>query len=159
YGTLFHEAKGFPAAHWKIVPVEPKSLDRIIVIEMPGAAKLLASEQGTHLLNAPREGLTVVQVNVFAMDQDNAVERVEGFREKRRKWRTNIQQGLATLDDDAFPLLPVIRLYDPAHLTLDIRTGLAVRGLATPEEMRKFLLAQMPWHEELIASEMASDEA
>ena len=108
YRSLFAPALGFAATE--------KAGG--VVLEMPGIARLMAVEQGTHLFTSGGVHLTVVQVIVGASDKPH-------------------------------PLDPVIRVSDDLAFTIDLRSGLAVRGGPTSGDVRKFLLSQLPLPPEL----------
>ncbi len=109
YRELFPQALGFTTE------IRPGGL----LLEMPGIARLMAIEHGTHLFTNNSGGLVIVQVIIGS-------------------------DGSAS-----HSLEPVIRLSDAQAFTIDLRSGLAVRGHPTAAETRKFLLSQLPLPPEL----------
>ena len=66
---------------------------------------------------------------------------------KERQWRASLYEGTAA-GDEPWPIGPVLRRYDTAGLTIDYRSGLAVRS-PTVDELRRFVVSQLPWPVEL----------
>ena len=132
YGSLFGQDLGYTAAE---VAADPQQ--RALRLEMPGIARLMAAEQGTHLFSGWGRNTVVVQVIVTPT----------GDRDPGTVLAEQQSAGRAWLGDadgvDPFPLGPVVRAYDGAGLTVDVRSGLAVRGLPAADDVRRFLVAEV----------------
>ena len=149
YRSLFSERLGFAASIVPPASDPPYSRERALLVEMPGASALMLLEQGTHLFNGNDRKLTIVQAVVTALGDRDLIDVLAEFRAAERAWRQALRGGIEEPPAEPFPLLPVVRAYDKVGLTIDVRSGLAVRGLPSSAELRKFLLAQVPWPKEM----------
>ena len=132
YAGLFGADLGYVATH-----VDGNPREAAVRLEMPGVAPLLSAEQGTHLFGGWGRAAVVVQVIVTPSgDRDPAAVLAE-LRATDHAWR---QAGTGP---DPFPLEPVVRVYDAAGLTVDVRSGLAVRGLPSSADVRRALVARV----------------
>ena len=104
---------------------------------MPGIARLMVAERGTHLFSGWGRNTVVVQVIVTPTGDRDAATVLAAQRAAERSWHRD-PNGV-----DPFPLGPVVRVYDGAGLTVDVRSGLAVRGLPSADDVRRFLVAQV----------------
>ena len=129
-GTMFGENLGMTATEIS-VPAQQSQRERAMLLEMPGIARLLAVEQGTHLFSGWGRGMVVVQAIVRPAGEADAAKLLDRMR----------QEGESA---DAFPLLPVLRVYDGNGMTMDLRSGLGVKGLPSAEQTREFLVSQLP---------------
>jgi hypothetical protein len=119
---------------------------------MPGLAQILQNEQGTHLLYPPNENVLPVQVSIIALAEgEDAAAALKAHSTARQHWRTQVAAGLAQPQSDPHPLGPVVRVYDPAVATLDLRTALLCPNLATADDLRRFILAALPLPAQLVA--------
>lgn len=149
YANLFTRQQGFVATRIELSPNDPCVW---ILIEMPGAASILNGETGTHLFHPPHENVLPLQVIGFALDQDDdAAAIARSHATAREKWRARVAAGDASPDSDLHPLAPVVRLYDPAAASLDLRTRLMCPNLPTGDDLRRFVLAALPLSPELTA--------
>jgi hypothetical protein len=151
YGSLFARNYGFTASN---LDVKETGKDRAIVMEMPGIARIMAVEQGTHEFLDKSRGMILVQAIVMPLERaDLAGDVLRSARETEERWRSRLREtserSESAGDDQPFPLGPVVRMYDASSLTADVRSGLACRGLPAGEELRKFVPSQLPWPGEL----------
>jgi ATP-dependent Clp protease ATP-binding subunit ClpA len=147
YAGLFFQSLGFAATH-----MEEESDSQSLLLEMPGLAQILQNEQGTHLLYPPNENVLPVQVSIIALAEgEDAAAALKAHSTARQHWRTQVAAGLAQPQSDPHPLGPVVRVYDPAVATLDLRTALLCPNLATADDLRRFILAALPLPAQLVA--------
>lgn len=158
YGSLFGQSLGFMAGDLTIDANLAASQERVMLAEMPGAAKLLAAEQGTHLFTRKGRNMIVVQAVVVAVGDRDPIGALEELRCTERAWRASLRQGIGQSAADPFPILPVVRVYDESGLTIDVRSGLAVRGVPSSAEVRKFVLSQIPLPAEFTQTPVAQGE-
>lgn len=140
-----------------IAPVESKDLlpprCRACVADMPGALRILQGEKGTQLFLPRHHNIVPVQVMVLPLrETEDPVECVRAHLRRREDWRTAVAAGLASASDDPWKLQPIIRIYDDQGVTVDVRTGLASHGLPTPQDLRRFILAQLPLPHEFLTT-------
>jgi hypothetical protein len=109
---------------------------------MPGASTILRGESGTHLFYPQHENVLPVQDIGFplALDEDAAAA-ARGHTAAHAQWRSRVAIGDDSPDSDPHPLGPVVRVYDPAAATLDLRTHLLCPNLPTGDDLRRFVLA------------------
>jgi hypothetical protein len=149
FQSLFSERLGFIAT---TVPpkVDPThQCERALLLEMPGIVPLMLLEQGTHLFTGKERKMTIVQAIMTNAGDRDPGDLLADQRSADRSWQAGLRGGIAEPAGEPFPLLPVLRVYDRIGLTIDVRSGLAIRGLPTSAEVRKFLLSQVIWPEEL----------
>jgi ATP-dependent Clp protease ATP-binding subunit ClpA len=141
YLHLFPKSYGFSAA-----PVGPEDASgRFVMLEMPAVARLLTGEGGMHLFHAPGQNILPVQVSVLPLAAGQDVAQVIGERQAARgSWRQRPASGERVAETDEDPSGRVIRVYDQAAATLDLRTGLLCDGLPRGEDLRRFVLAALP---------------
>jgi hypothetical protein len=141
YLNLFSRQNGFVATRLE-------KLDEWcewMVLEMPGAAAIFHGEQGTHLFYPPHENVLPVQLVATPLaEHEDAATVARDQMTARERWRALVAAGEASPESDAHPLGPVVRIYDPAVATLDLRTGLLCPNLALGEDLRRFILAALP---------------
>jgi len=149
YLHLFNRQQGFVAT--LLQGAEPECT--WILLEMPGAAAVVAGEEGTHLFYPPHENVLPVQVTATPLSpQEDPQATVRKITRIRQTWRADVAAGKAQADSDPFPLAPIVRVYDPAVGTLDLRTLLLCANLPTATELRRFLLAGLPLPEAIATS-------
>jgi len=120
-----------------------------LLVEFPSAATVLTAETGTQLFTPPHANVVPVQTIVLPLaDGDDPVRRLGELAAQRRRWRDDFCGNKAPADTDPFQLGPVIRVY--AAVTADLRSGLVAAGVPRPEELRKFILTQLPLPPELL---------
>ena len=101
---------------------------------------LAKREEGTHLFFQQDDGMAPVQVIVEPIATDiDAAKAGRLLHERRDCWLARLDRREASLVDDPYPLGYVLRLYDEASVTLDLRTGLT--SLAWKDALRTFLMA------------------
>jgi ATP-dependent Clp protease ATP-binding subunit ClpA len=149
YQSLFSERLGFiaTAVPAKLDPAHP--CERALLLEMPGIAPLMSLEQGTHLFTGKDRKMSIVQAIITTIGDRDPADLLAEQRCADQSWRAELRGGIAEPAKEPFPLLPVLRVYDTTGLTIDARSGLAVRGLPSSAEMRKFVLSQAPWPAEV----------
>jgi DNA polymerase III delta prime subunit len=141
YLHLFASRYGFTASWIEAM----KDGSRALLLEMPGVCATLGAEAGTHLVYPPHENVVPVRVLVEPLAEGaDARAAVGRLNEARQAWRAAVGRGEASPEADPYPLGEVVRLYDPAVATLDLRTRLLCPGLPTGEDVRRFLLAALP---------------
>jgi len=156
YLGLFDRQYGFTCEPVKVGVDEDRlgPASALLLLEMPAAQALLAAEAGTHLFS-PDLRLVPVQVMVMPLGPDDdpaAIVRAHGQR--HTAWRAALAEGRAAVDDDPWPLRPVVRLYGSNSVTVDLRSGLvSTSPLPTSADLRAFLLSQLPLPEELSSPE------
>jgi len=131
-----------PSGAGEISSPDPSAVrEHAIVMEMPGIAIVMAIEQGTHLFIGEHRQVIVVQVTVIPLADADAHAVLRELRARDLAWRTSIQRGAGA--PNPFPLTAVVRTYDSANVTVDLRTGMSMRGLPSAVELRKLILAQL----------------
>jgi hypothetical protein len=116
-----------------------------VVLEMPGIVGVMEGERGTHLMYPPHENLVLVQVNLIGLAEgEDAGKAARAHVARRAAWREGIGRGERSVDDDPTPILPVVRIYEPQSVTLDLRTGLLCEGMPAGEDVRRFVVAALP---------------
>ena len=118
------------------------SRQRALLMEMPGIARVMAGEHGTHLFTGWGRGTVVIQAIIVPAGDRNAAEILHELQSTDRNWRAAVRVGDVAVDP--FELQPVLRIYDGGSMTVDLRSGLAVKGLPLASEMRKFIVSQLP---------------
>jgi ATP-dependent Clp protease ATP-binding subunit ClpA len=138
YLHLFSRQHGFVATLLDTADAGSAS----VLVEMPGAAAVVAGEQGTHLFYPPHENVLPLQVTATPLaPQDDPKSAAQYLARTRESWRANVAAGKASPDSDPCPLGPIVRVYDPAVGTLDLRSLLLCTNFPTANELRRFLLA------------------
>src|SRR5581483_6866329 len=124
--------------------------ERLLVRGAP-AFTLASREQGTHLFFFTGQHLWPIQVRVFPVGDGEDPDAVIGAHlSAREQWQEPLAAGRVKAEDDPFRLEPVIRVYDQAGVTADLRSGMFVEGLPSPDDLRAFLLSSLLLPEELI---------
>jgi ATP-dependent Clp protease ATP-binding subunit ClpC len=150
YANLFTRQHGFVATRIEFSPDDPCAW---LLIEMPGAASILQGEAGTHLFHPQHENVLPLHVTGFPLAQDDdAAAAAKRHTTAREQWRARVAAGDASPDSDPHPLAPVVRVYDPAGATLDLRTRLLCPNLPTGDDLRRFVLAALPLPPQLTTS-------
>jgi ATP-dependent Clp protease ATP-binding subunit ClpC len=141
YLHLFFQAHGFAAT--ALACGDDNS--EFLLLEMPGIGRILQGETGTHLLYPPNENVVPMQVLVTPLREgEDAAEAIGAQAAARRRWREEVAAGLTQPQSDPHPLGPVVRVYDPAVATLDLRTALLCPEMAGADDLRRFILAGLP---------------
>jgi hypothetical protein len=97
------------------------------------------------LLYPPNENVAPMQVWVTPLREgQDAAEAIGAQMAARRRWREDVAAGLTQPQSDPHPLGRVVRVYDPAVATLDLRTALLCPELAEAGDLRRFILAGLP---------------
>jgi ATP-dependent Clp protease ATP-binding subunit ClpA len=121
-------------------------------ISGPGVWPLAELEAGVHVYCKRQENLLPVQVVALPIDGDR--DPLERFQRRRDDWLANLAQGSAIVDDDPWPLKNVVRFYDEAGSTLDVRTGRSFTHIPTAKEWARLALDGLPLPAELDGGEM-----
>jgi len=112
YLHLMARQHGFTA-----VEVKGDGVVERLVLEMPGIGRMLAGESGTHVFYPAGENFVPVEVRVVPDGEEaRAVEKGQNAG-------------------------AVVRLYDAAVATVDLRGGMICEGLPSAEELRRMVLA------------------
>ncbi|MDB5322104.1 MAG: ATP-dependent Clp protease ATP-binding subunit [Phycisphaerales bacterium] len=142
YANLFTHQHSFVATPIKASPGDASTW---LLVEMPGAGSILRGEESTHLFYPQHENVLPVQVIIVPLaHDDDAAATARKHTGAREQWRAQVAAGEAAPDSDPQPLGPVVRVYDPAAATLDLRTRLLCPNLPTGEDLRRFVLAALP---------------
>jgi ATP-dependent Clp protease ATP-binding subunit ClpA len=147
YTSLFPSSYGFAA---RAVPTQRAGFEEALLLEMPGIYPVMATEQGTHLFSQARGNVIPVQVIVAPLGTLDAGAALERQRAIDHQWRADLAAGRVAPESDPFPLGPVLRLYDPLNVTVDLRSGLVATRMLDSAELRKFILAQLQPPRELV---------
>ena len=70
------------------------------------------------------------------------------FDDARRAWLERVDRGESALEDDPFPLGPVVRVYDERSATVDLRTRTSVAGWPEAGDLWTFLGSSLPLGDE-----------
>jgi ATP-dependent Clp protease ATP-binding subunit ClpC len=101
----------------------------------PGLWPLLANEAGIHVLCRQHENLLPVQIAVLPATSEPPRDQVEAFYRER----------MSGISRSEVPVLgPLVRFYDEAGPTLDLRSGLSFTGFPAPEDWKRLMLAGLP---------------
>jgi hypothetical protein len=146
YRTLFTEEFGFEVCDLRNAGafLGPRE-EAILVAGAQNAAGFAGIEEGTHMFCPPHRNLVLVQVKVFRgrAGEDGAAILARRVAE-RNDWRASLHRDPRSAGEDPFPFDPVIRVYDEAGPTVDLRTGLAVRRPLAAADLKTFMLSQIP---------------
>ena len=107
----------------------------------PGIWPLAMAEAGVHVYCRQHENLLPVQVSVAAATDGSATDQVAALVNRRQQWLDRLATDQATTAEDPDPLGPLVRLYDEAGPTLDLRSGLSVPGFPSWEQLKWLLLS------------------
>ena len=116
-----------------------------------GARNLLSFEKGTHLvwLSSKRFGLVIVDV-VSVENEEHGLSILEEREKNSRLWLYDLVAGQSKVEEDPFPLGPIVRVYVEKGRTIDMATGLSLTTtLPSPKELETLLLTRLPLPEEL----------
>jgi hypothetical protein len=117
---------------------------RALVVSGPHARAVASIEQGTHLFCPRNANLAPLPVWVLPVRNEGAAATVEGFSRRRREWLRSLADGSGSVDEDPFPLPPVVRIYNAGGPTFDLRSGISAAGEPTLDDLRTFALAALP---------------
>jgi ATP-dependent Clp protease ATP-binding subunit ClpC len=131
--TFAMQVKRLPASA-ELVSLHAEAL----VIHGVNAATLAECEAGTHLFYAAQSGLAPVQVIVLPLNESDEMTAIRSYAESLKG------QLHSNKSKDAMRLLPVIRVYESEGVTLDLRSGLMTLKTPTANEMRAFVLTNLP---------------
>jgi len=131
-------------------------LDDWLLARGKGAARLAEGEQGTHLYFDEDEVIVPVQVVVFPLRPGAGPrEAIAEVILERRRWIERLAMDEAGVNDDPYPLGPVIRIYDQCDgqtkTTVDLRSGMTAPRFPTMDDLRAFLSASLELPAELQA--------
>jgi len=118
------------------------------VVEGPNAAGLMSVEQGTHLFKWGGQVVAGMLHVAPVAEGDDPREVAAAQETARREWLEQLRTGDAAEKDDPFGVDEVIRLYELRGMTVDFRTGNAVRGEPGGHDTRRFVLSRLPLPEE-----------
>ena len=107
----------------------------------PGIWPLAIAEAGVHVFCRQHENLLPVQVSVTAATDGSATDQVAALVNRRQQWLDRLATGQLAAAEDPDPLGPLVRLYDEAGPTLDLRSGLSVPGFPSWEQLKWLLLS------------------
>jgi ATP-dependent Clp protease ATP-binding subunit ClpA len=142
YANLFTRQHGFVATR---IELSLEDACVWLLLEMPGATTILGGESGTHLFYPPQENVLPLQVIGFPLARDDdATVTARSHSTARDQWRARVAAGDLLPDSDPHPLTPVVRVYDPAAATFDLRTRLLCPNLPNGDDLRRFVLAALP---------------
>jgi hypothetical protein len=127
-------------------PLEVEEPMKALVVSGPHALAMASLEEGTHLFCPPHANLVPVPVWTLAAACNDVAE----FSHRRREWLRALADGSGRVEDDPYPLPPVVRIYNADGPTFDLRSGLSAPGNPTPDDLRTFLLATLPPPPELM---------
>ncbi len=135
------------------------STTRAFYVDGAGAYNLLNFEKGSHLIWLEKGRFGLVVVDVVAVGDQQSAEHILQEREKSaRLWIYDLVAGQCTVEDDPFPLGPIVRIYDEKKQAIDLATGLVLsKALPTPKEMETLLMARLPLPPELKAAQKEAD--
>lgn len=123
----------------------PDPCCQVLLMELPGISRIMRHEAGTHLLYPGDQNVLPVQVVVRGLStEEDATTVAARLIEQRNQWRAAVAAGQAPTDADPAPLAPILRIYDPASSTLDVRTGLVCPHFPSPDELRRMILELLP---------------
>ena len=126
--------------------------ERVLLLTGTQAVPFARMEEGTHLVCPAHGGLIPLQVRCVPLAADgDPLTALTHERQERQAWLDRLAAGLASVDDDPATLLPVLRVYDLAGPTLDLRTGLLTTGLPTVAALARFLRSTLPLPPEFFA--------
>jgi len=149
YQSLFLPTDGFSASLVDLKPMAATGPRQGVLMEMPGIARVITVEQGTHLFEASAREMIVVQVSVQPLRSENGGMNPAQHDAPRPTGFIPPPISEDRVAPELQPLRPVIRSYQSNGMTTDLRSGLAVRGFPAADDLRKFIRAQLPWPAEL----------
>lgn len=122
----------------------------VLRISGPGIWPLARAEAGVHMICHRQENLIPVQISVLPFIDD--VDSMQQVSAKRESWLNQLRAGKATTANNPFPLGDILRFYDEAGPTVDLRSGLSLPHFPTPKDWKTLLLAGLPLPPELIVA-------
>lgn len=114
-----------------------------LVIEGVNAATLAECEAGTHLFYGAQGGLAPMQVIVLPLNEKDEITAIRHYRESFKE-QLNRKAGDTETPADLLRLPPTIRVYEINGATLDLRSGLMTLKTPTTDELRAFVLNNLP---------------
>lgn len=116
-----------------------------------GAVPIAKLEEGTHLVVAKDGRMFPVQQLVFPMEDSSTLKaKVNEIVEEHHSWQRAFQSGNATLEDDLFRWLPIVRIWqqeESNQRVIDLRTGMVDQG---QPELGAFLKCALRLPEEFL---------
>lgn len=131
-------------------PLEVEGPVRALAVSGLHALAVGAVEHGTHLFCLRHANLAPVPVWTLPSASNDAAATVAGFSRRRRQWLRDLADGSGRVEENPYPLPPVVRIYNADGPTFDLRSGLSAPGNPTPDDLRTFVLAALPPPPELI---------
>lgn len=125
--------------------------DLVVRLSGPGILPLAQALAGVHMLCRRQETLVPVQIAALPVSP-GAPLAANHFEVTRQNWVTELAAGQSSAADDPWPLGEVVRFYDEAGPTIDLRSGLTVPGFPTASAGKMLLLAGLPAPPELLHS-------
>ncbi|HEX7378886.1 MAG TPA: AAA family ATPase [Pirellulales bacterium] len=116
---------------------------RALLVSGPHARAVASREQGTHLFCSRHANLLPVSVWVLPSASENATATVAEFCRRRDDWLRSLADGSGRIDDDPYPLAPVVRIYNTGGPTLDLRSGMSAPREPTTDDLCAFALAAL----------------
>lgn len=114
------------------------------LLEGLAAFDVFRAEEGTHLF-VENDAFRAATLKVMPLSAgSDPIMILADLENRRQEWIEKMGSGLARPGDDPFSFGPVLRLYRVHGMTVDFRTGLAVRGRLPPKMLRRVILAQLP---------------
>jgi ATP-dependent Clp protease ATP-binding subunit ClpC len=116
-----------------------------LLVSGPGIWPLARAEAGVHFYCRRHENLLPIQVTVLPAAAGDGVERqIDEWYAARRRWLTDLAAGRASTTDDSCRLGAIVRFYDEAGATLDLRTGRSLPRFPTADEWKSLVLGGLP---------------
>ncbi len=142
---LFHGELSFA---WKYLH---SNENEIIAAEIsgPGVWPLISAEAGVHVWLRFHEVLVPVGVAVHSLGEEPAAERLATLQAERSAWLSDVANGHAFPTSDPTPLGKIVRFYDEAGPTLDLRSGISLPTQPTPSQYKTLLMAGLELPPEL----------
>jgi len=150
YEAAFTALPGVEVSGKALTPAGMGSL----VLHGPHALAVSQAEVGTHLFVSREQSFKPVQVAALSLDSGvEAAGVLAGCAERREQWLADVALGKASVDDDPFPLAPVVRVYQDQGSIVDVRSGQVVPGPLTVAQLYDLILDRLPPVDELLNAE------
>jgi hypothetical protein len=123
--------------------LNPSDSSSLIAFEVsgPGVWPLASAETGVHVWWRFHENLLPVSVWMLPGNEQSAKEQLSDLEAERRVWLHELALGRSIADQDPWPLGKIVRFYDEAGPTLDLRSGMSLPKSPTLVERKTLVLA------------------
>jgi hypothetical protein len=124
---------------FRLLPGDPRSITAM-EIAGPGAWPLVAAEEGVHMWCRFHESLLPLSVSFVPRTEQTLEDQLRDWQAERQQWLDSLAENDAATSRDPRPLGRIVRFYDTAGPTLDLRTGSTLPQLPTAAQHKSLIL-------------------